>query len=151
MDPEAVAAALAGDGAEQRAAAYAAIEAAVRDRGTSFVVACAQPLIVSVLCAPASKVGVAEWQRASLLLAEMVKLDGIAVGAELLRIDNTSGVRRSSSHIAITAATASDNVFEAMMAKEPSQALPITAVQVFVTAAVAAVWAALDGLSLIHI
>ena len=34
---------------------------------------------------------------------------------------------------------------ERMMAKEPSQALPITAVQVFVTAAVAAVWAALDG------
>ena len=37
-DPEVVAVALAEDSAEQRAAAYSAVHAAVRDGGTDFVV-----------------------------------------------------------------------------------------------------------------
>eukprot|EP01050_Picozoa_sp_SAG11_P016559 SAG11_NODE_2274_length_3591_cov_3.168671_4_plen_120_part_00 len=85
MDPEAVAAALAEDGAEERASAYSAIQAAVRDGVTAFVVACVQPLIMSVLRAPASKVGVEEWRRVSLLLYEMVKVDDMAVSAEMMR------------------------------------------------------------------
>ena len=114
MDPEAVAAALAGDGAEQRAAAYAAIEAAVRDRGTSFVVACAQPLIVSVLCAPASKVGAEEWRRASLLLYEMVNVDDMAVSAEMMRPDDAGHL-----HL-FKVWTEPGTVFAEMLAKEPS-------------------------------
>jgi hypothetical protein len=116
MDPGAVAAALAEDGAEQRAAAYSAIQAAVRGGGTSdFVVACVQPLIVSVLCAPAAKVGAEEWRRASLLLYEMVKLDDMAVSAEMMR-PNDAG------HLQLyTVWTQPGNVFAEMLAKDPSQ------------------------------
>ena len=87
---------LADGSTEEREAAYASLESTVRaaesgrreteaERETEAValaVACVKPLVTSALCAPASRVGVTEWQRASLLLAEMAKLD-IAVCGEM--------------------------------------------------------------------
>jgi hypothetical protein len=88
--------------AAEREAAFAAIEAAARSNtrqggaldgeAVALVVACVEPIIASVLLAPASKLGRAEWTRASLLLFEMAKLDLLAVGAELLRRKDDQGV-----------------------------------------------------------
>jgi hypothetical protein len=89
-----IAAALAAGGAAERERAYAAVEGVVRGaafsgggkgQATALAVACVEPLIVSVLCAPASRVGEAEWVRASLLLYEMCKVNLVAVSAELFR------------------------------------------------------------------
>lgn len=114
-DPEAVAVALAEDGAEQRLAAYSAIQTAVRDGRTDFVVACVQPLIVSVLCAPASKVEAEEWRRTSLLLYEMVKVDDMAVSAEMMRPDDEG-------HLQLYRVwTQPGTVLAEMLAKDPSQ------------------------------
>jgi hypothetical protein len=99
---------------EERAAAYAAIEAAAKDRAVALLVACVKPLIVSVLCAPASRVGVAEWRRACLLLYAMAPVD-IAVAAEMVRKD------ADGNFYVHTVWTAPDSVFAAMLAKEPSE------------------------------
>ena len=89
MDAEAAARplslALAQGTDEERAEAYATIEAAARDGAVALLVACVKPLI-SLLCAPASRVGVAEWRRACLLLYAMAPVD-IAVAAEMVRKD----------------------------------------------------------------
>jgi hypothetical protein len=72
-----IASALAEGGPEEREAAYAAIEDTVRaappsgggrEQAIALAVACVKPLIMSVLCAPASRVAVAEWRRAAVLL-----------------------------------------------------------------------------------
>ena len=84
--------------ADEREAAYVAIESIARSTSLSdgqqevaLVVACAKPLIVSVLLAPVSKVDQKEWTRASLLLYTMSKVDNCrgmcAVMAELNRED----------------------------------------------------------------
>ena len=86
---------LADGSTEEREAAYASLESTVRaaesggreteaerEQAVALAVACVKPLVTSALCAPASRVGVTEWQRASLLLAEMAKLD-IAVCGEM--------------------------------------------------------------------
>ena len=59
-----IAAALANGTATERESAYATIEGVVRGVGSEEVVAlavaCVKPLIVSVLCAPASRIAVTE-------------------------------------------------------------------------------------------
>ena len=74
--PRIIAAALAEGEAEEREAAYATMLSAVRGSGgkeqaVALAAACAKPLIVSVLCAPASRIAATEWRRASLLLYEL--------------------------------------------------------------------------------
>ena len=116
-----IAEALASGGAEQREAAYASVEGAVRAapsgaarrQTAAFAVACVKPLIVSVLSAPASKIGQAEWTRAMLLLYEMSKLDMIAVKAEASRKDE-SGVS-----LFFSTWSSPDNAFATMLAKAP--------------------------------
>ena len=96
--PEAIAVALAEGTAEQREAACAAIEGAIAtategaaaargasEQAVALVVACVPPLISGVLCAPASRIAVEEWIRASLLLYAMCKVDLVAVNAEIYR------------------------------------------------------------------
>eukprot|EP01052_Picozoa_sp_SAG31_P059831 SAG31_NODE_19079_length_612_cov_1.964912_1_plen_108_part_01 len=90
-----IAAALADGDSEARETVYGTIEAAVRTASTArggakeeavaHVIACVKPLIVSVLCAPASRVGAAEWVRASVLLYEMCKANMVLVCAETHR------------------------------------------------------------------
>ena len=73
----AFAAALAEGGAAEREAVYAEIEQTVRASGAEAVAlakACAPPLL-GVLCAPLAKVDAEEFQRASLLVVEMLALD----------------------------------------------------------------------------
>ena len=100
-----VAAVLADGGAEEREAVYAALERAMRaadaansggrqaeqaarkEQAVALAVAHVKPLIESVLCAPASKVGVAEWQRACQLLTALVGVSPRLVGAELIKPD----------------------------------------------------------------
>ncbi len=116
-------AALAEGGAEARDAAYGKIEAAVRTASTAhdggkeeavaFVIACVKPLIVSVLCAPASRVDEAEWVRASVLLYEMCKADMVMVCAETHR-KTAAGIPLYFSIFA-----APDTVFANTLAKEP--------------------------------
>jgi hypothetical protein len=117
MDAEAAARplslALAQGTDEERAEAYATIEAAARDGAVTLLVACVKPLI-SLLCAPASRVGVAEWRRACLLLYAMAPVD-IAVAAEMVRKD------ADGNFYVHTVWTAPDSVFAAMLAKEPSE------------------------------
>jgi hypothetical protein len=116
-------AALAQGGAEERERAYATIEGAVRaapassDSGKgqaiALAVACVRPLVESVLCAPASKVGEAEYRRAAVLLYEMCKVDMVAVVAETYRKDDEGVI------LWIKTYTAPDTVFAAMVAKDP--------------------------------
>ena len=96
-------AALTNGSAEEREAAYVAIEAAVArsasssgepdaaEREVALVVACVKPLIISVLLAPVSKVDQMEWTRASLLFYTMSKVNNCrsmcAVMAEANRED----------------------------------------------------------------
>ena len=79
---------------EEREAAYCAIERAVhaawadgsaRQQAGVLAVACTRPLISSVLCAPASRVGEKEVQRAGLLLYEMARLEPVSVIGEANR------------------------------------------------------------------
>jgi len=120
----AIAAALADGSAEEREAAYAAIEAAVlraappsaaaRDEDSAaLVIGAANPIVRSVLCAPASRIGLEEWRRASLLLFEMTKIDMLSVCAELWRRDE-HGVLAF-----FNVWTAPDSVLAEMVAKEP--------------------------------
>ena len=115
-----IAAALAEGGGEEREAAYATLEGAVRgsdgrEQAVALAVACVKPLIVSVLCAPASRIAATEWRRASLLLYELCKLDFITVCGEMARKDET-GVP-----LWIRIDTAPNTVFAAMIAKAPSE------------------------------
>jgi hypothetical protein len=119
-----IAAALAAGGAVEREAAYASIEGAVRAapaaggawaQAVAFAVACTRPLIVSVLLAPAAKVGQAEWTRATLLLYEMCKLEMIAVIGEASRKDE-EGVS-----LWTRVWMSQDNALAAIVAKEPRE------------------------------
>ena len=118
---EALAVALAEGGAEERERAYATIEAAVgglhgsgKGYAAALAEACARPLVVSILCAPASKIAEKEWLRAALLLSEMAKVDPLAVTAATLRKDNAGTMPFFSIF------SAPDTVFAAMLAKDPS-------------------------------
>jgi hypothetical protein len=112
-----IVAALAQGDAEERERAYATVEGtAVRGgnaQAVALAVACVKPL-VALLCAPAAKVNPTEWVRASLLLYDMGKVDRLTVTAELFR-KNDEGVP-----LYHTIWTAPDNVFAAMLAKDPS-------------------------------
>eukprot|EP01043_Picozoa_sp_COSAG02_P050300 COSAG02_NODE_5156_length_4583_cov_2.229706_2_plen_530_part_00 len=114
--PEDIMASLADGDADEREAAYVALEAAVRGALSPAVVAlavaCVEPLISSVLCAPASRVGADEWMRASLLLYEVGKCDVFAVGAALYR-KNDEGL-----HLLFSAFAAPDTALAAMLAKD---------------------------------
>ena len=80
MEASAIAAALADGTAAERECAYAAIESAVRgasaergasvekDEAVALAVACVKPLVVSVLCAPATKIAQPEYLRALVLI-----------------------------------------------------------------------------------
>ena len=141
---EGIAAALAEGGAEEREAAYTALEGAAseaasqeeRSGGTAapaeseaalaLVVGSVRPLIASVLCAPASRVGAVEWRRASLLLYAMGKADQLAVAAEMnCAAAAPPGSAQDAEAAVIDAAAttwvAPDTVFTTMLAKEPSQ------------------------------
>ena len=118
----ALAAMLTAGGPEGREAAYATIEAAVRgsgargeerERAVALAVACARPLIVSVLHAPAAKVAEEEWLRAALLLSEMTKMDMVAVVAETLRKDDAGLMPFFSIW------TTPGTVYAAVLAKDP--------------------------------
>jgi len=79
-------------GVEEREAQYASLEGAMRaappsgsgrDAVAALAVAHVKPLIASVLCADASKVGVEEFRRASLLFGEMAEFDPFGVCGEM--------------------------------------------------------------------
>jgi len=119
-----IASALAQGGAEEREAAYASIEAAVRaappsgaarEQTVAFAVACVKPLVTAVLSAPATKIARAESTRATLLLYEMCKVDMIAVMGEANRKDE-HGVS-----LYLNTWASPDNAFAVMLAKEPSE------------------------------
>jgi len=63
-----IAAALADGSAEEREAAYGTIEGAMKEQNVGRLIAGVKPLMESVLCAPASRVGGAEYTRTALLL-----------------------------------------------------------------------------------
>ena len=115
MDAATIAAALAHDSAGEREAAYDAIDGAVKEQAVGMCVACARPLIQSVLCAPLSRVGAEEWQRAALLLYEMAKVDDVAVLGEMYRKDDEGNLLHP------TIYTAPGTVLTVMLTKEPSE------------------------------
>lgn len=108
-----IAAALASDVAEEREEARCGIERAVAERDVACVVACVKPLFEAVLCAPAIKVGEAEYARSSLLLHEMQKLDALKVCSEMWRNN------RRGSPLFAAAWSAPGTVLAEMTAKEP--------------------------------
>ena len=124
---EGIAAALADGTAEARALAYESIEEAMRTAsgGSSggaaqaALVACVRPLVVSVLCSPASRVGEAEYRRAALLLYEMAKAPS---SAEMMVAVVAEGYRRDDDGRGLFHATwtAPDTVFAAFVTKDPS-------------------------------
>ena len=80
---------LASDSAEERSAAYGAIETAVVDdaEGTSPTLGAAcVPELVNVLGRPASDVAAAEFMRVALLLADLALLDPTAVSGEWMKV-----------------------------------------------------------------
>ena len=117
-------------GAEEREAAYVALEEAARvacsagssngcgegqpEAAIALTVACVRPLC-SLLCAGATKVGQAEYVRAALLLYDMCKADMVAVSVEMWRKDD-AGVSPFCSMF-----TTSGNAHHAMLAKDPSE------------------------------
>ncbi len=104
---------LASRSAEERATAYDWIDGAVKDRDVALCAPCVRPVITEVLCAPASRVGVAEYIRAALLLYEMAKIDMVVICGEAHRKDER-GVP-----LCIQILTAPDTVFAEVLAKEP--------------------------------
>jgi hypothetical protein len=121
-----IASTLADGTAEEREAAYATIESSVRAASTArdgskkeeaiaLVIACVKPMVESVLCAPASRVGEAEWVRASILLYEMCKADMVLVCAETHR-KTADGIP-----LYFSIFTAPGTVFAQMLAKEPGE------------------------------
>ena len=126
MEQAASFAALAEGGAAEREAAYAELESAVRAPGNAeavaLAVACTQPLLAA-LCAPLAKVDVAEFQRASLLLAELFALDAVAVGgAAFCPGDGPCSL--------FDIWVAPDSAFGAVRAKAPTERTPEDAVTV---------------------
>ena len=116
--------ALATGGAEDREHSYATIEGAVRSALSSSIcneqaialsVACVGPLIGSVLCAPASRIGEAEYLRASVLLYDMCKLDTLMVSAETLRKDADGVIPM------LKILTAPGTVLSVSLAKDPNE------------------------------
>ena len=89
-----ISALLAGDKA-QREAAYEELSAVVssnasgrgRANAVAIATACVAPLVRDVQCAPVARVDSAEFQRASLLLGGMMRLDPLVVGAEWMGLD----------------------------------------------------------------
>ena len=83
-----------GSTGEQREAVYALLEERVvrADAGGEETITLAKEatkvLIVSVLCAQSTRIAVEEWQRAALLLAEMVRQHPYAVGSEMFRLNS---------------------------------------------------------------
>jgi len=120
-----LAAALAAGTAEEREAAYANIETAATLSGgaqgeaVALVVACVKPLIVSVLLAPAAKIGQEEWTRASLLLYTMSKVnqcrDMVAVVAEANRNDENGFP------LYLNTWTSKTNILAVVLAKDASE------------------------------
>jgi hypothetical protein len=117
MDASAIATALAEGGAEEREAAYAAIEGATHGQQgrLEFATACVRPVVASILCAPASRIAVAEWRRAFALLFEMCKLDMVVLGGEVLRKDDQGNMLYTNIF------TTADTAFAAMIRKAPSE------------------------------
>jgi hypothetical protein len=125
--PQALAAAFADGSAAEREAAFCSIEQALRgaahagtsggrERAVALAVGCARPLVISVLCAPASRVGAAEYRRASLLLFELHKLgDLMAVGASVWRHDEHGVPLVGVMH------TQQETALAVMLAKGPGQ------------------------------
>ena len=119
---------LADGGAEDRETTYVALEQAAKSRAVALVAACIKPLADHVLCAPAAHIAAAEWQRAGLLLYELIKVDLIKVGAELLRKADAGDAAASDGSEPAPPASplgliwaAPDSVLGAMIAKEPSE------------------------------
>lgn len=106
--------------AEEREAIYARLEddvvrgEAAGPEAAALAAEAAKAILVSVLRAPQARVGVAEWQRAALLLGEMAREQPFAVCGEMVRHDS-HGVPQILSIYA-----APDTVYTAMLAKEPS-------------------------------
>lgn len=108
---------------EAREAAYAAIEAAARctfsgsarDEAVALVVASVQPLIRSILMAPASRIEQAEWTRASQLMYEMAKLDLFAIGTAMNHKD------ADGTPLYLNTWSSDSNVLAEILAKEPSE------------------------------
>lgn len=97
MDTDEIIAILEAGSAAERGMAYCAVEHSVRaawadgsgkEQAGALAVACTRPLISSVLCAPTSRVGVKEVQRAGLLLYEMARLEPVLVVGEANRMDD---------------------------------------------------------------
>ena len=101
--------------AEGGEARHGGIAAARDEESAALVIASANPIVRSVLCAPSSRIGLEEWRRASLLLFEMTKIDMLSVCAELWRRDE-HGVLAF-----FNVWTAPDSVLAEMVAKEPSE------------------------------
>jgi hypothetical protein len=99
MDVDEIIAKLEAGSAGEREAAYCAVEQSVRaawaadgssgrEQAGALAVAVTRPLISSVLCAQASRVGEKEVQRAGLLLYEMARLEPVSVIGEANRKDD---------------------------------------------------------------
>jgi hypothetical protein len=124
---EEITAAIAAHGVAEREAAYVLVEHIVREAGhpastvaakqqaVALGVACVQPLIKFVLCAPESKVDVPEWRRVSLLLYEMCKLDAMAISVAMWRKDE-NGVL-----LFLNIYDAPDTVLASLVAKASSE------------------------------
>jgi hypothetical protein len=116
-----LAAALAQGSAAERERVYRTLETSNaaggedRERARAVAIACARPLMVSVLHAPASRIGEAEWLRAAVLLSEMTKMDMVAVVAETLQKDDAGLMPFFSVW------TTPGTVYAAVLAKEPSE------------------------------
>ena len=86
-----------GSTAEEREAVYVALEESVvraaGDEAANLAAEATKALITAVLCAPTTRVGVAEFRRAGLLLGEMSAQHPLAVVAEMAR-PGTSGMPR---------------------------------------------------------
>eukprot|EP01048_Picozoa_sp_COSAG05_P002803 COSAG05_NODE_122_length_17611_cov_47.044655_1_plen_598_part_00 len=136
-------AALAKGGAEDREHSYATIEGAVRsaassssnEQAISLSVACVGPLIESVLCAPASRIGEAEYLRASVLLYDMCKLDTPMVSAETLRKDADGVIPM------IKILTTPGTVLSVSLAKDPNEWTRSDAILAAVSAGWMPMWA----------
>ena len=121
-----LAAALESGSRAEREAAYELVAAKIgagvagpvsRDDATALAVAFAPPLVAAVLSAPASKVDLEEWRRASLLLVEMCRLDTVAVCGVLCIPDEPD----SATPRIIAAWEATDSVLAEMLNKDPSR------------------------------
>ena len=109
---------------EEREEAYCAVEQGVRaawadgtgrEQAGALAIACTRPLISSVLCAPASRVGEKEVQRAGLLLYEMARLEPVSVIGEANRKDDDDVILITRTWVA------PGSVLAEILAMEPSE------------------------------